>query len=250
MSEMLRLDRFLAECGTGSRKQAVSIIKAGRVRVEGAVVFEPGLKISEDSDVTLDGNKLQYEKYSYFMLNKPKGCVSAVKDKLSDTVIEYLKGVNARGLFPVGRLDKDTEGFLLITNDGELCHALISPSKHVEKTYYVICDKRLPRNARSLFKKGIDIGDDSPCLPAELKTLKAVDEGMSYYLTITEGRFHQIKRMFYALGSKVIYLKRISIGGVKLDPGLGKGEFRALTREELMLLKNGPSDNETDEVDS
>lgn len=238
MTEMLRLDRFLAECGAGSRKQAVTIIKAGRVCVNGSTVTEPGLKISEDSEVTLDGNRLNYEKYSYYMLNKPKGCVSAVKDNLSDTVLKYLKDVHARGLFPVGRLDKDTEGFLLITNDGELCHALISPARHVEKTYYVVCDNRLPRNARSLFKKGIDIGDDTLCLPAELKTLKPVDEGMAYELTITEGRFHQVKRMFYALGSKVLYLKRISIGGVRLDPKLNTGEYRPLSTEELNILKN------------
>lgn len=239
MSEMLRLDKFLSECGTGSRKQAVSIIKSGRVSVSGSIVTEPGLKVSEDADVKLDGNALKYEKYSYYMLNKPSGCVTAVKDKLSDTVLEYLKDAPGKGLFPVGRLDKDTEGFLLITNDGELCHALISPARHVEKTYYVECDKRLPRNARSLFSKGLDIGDDTLCLPAKLKALKPVRGGMSYELTLTEGRFHQVKRMFYALGCKVLYLKRISIGGVALDPELELGGFRALSAEELDILKNG-----------
>lgn len=248
MSEMLRLDRFLSECGTGSRKQAVSIIKNGRVSVDGSIVNEPGTKISEDAVVLLDGNKLNYSKFSYYMLNKPKGCVSAVKDRLSDTVLECLKGINSRGLFPVGRLDKDTEGFLLITNDGELCHALISPSRHVKKTYYVICDKKLPRNARSLFRKGIDIGDETLCLPAELKTLKAVDEGAAYELTLTEGRFHQVKRMFYSLGSRVLYLKRISINGLKLDPKLSEGEFRALTAEEIDLLKKRPDMEESAEV--
>ncbi len=242
MSDMLRLDRFMAECGVGSRKQAVSIIKAGRVSVDGNIVKEPGLKISDGSTVLLDGTALKHEKFSYYMLNKPMGCVSAVKDNLSDTVLEYLKGVHARGLFPVGRLDKDTEGFLLITNDGELCHALISPGRHVEKTYYVISDKRLPRNARFLFKKGIDIGDESLCLPAHLKAIGPVKEGMSYELTLTEGRFHQVKRMFYALGCKVLYLKRVSIGGVMLDPGLDTGAFRALTTEELDFLKNGTSE--------
>lgn len=242
MSDMLRLDRYLAECGVGSRKQAVSIIKAGRVSVNGSVVTEPGLKISEDEKVSVDGASLKYEKYSYYMLNKPQGCVSAVKDNLSDTVLKYLKGVNTRGLFPVGRLDKDTEGFLLITNDGELCHALISPGRHVDKTYYVVCDRSLPRNARSLFKNGIDIGDDSLCLPARLKAMGHVKEGMSYELTITEGRFHQVKRMFYALGCKVLYLKRVSIGGVELDPDLEAGAFRALTPKELDILKNHSSE--------
>ncbi len=242
MSEMLRLDRYLAECGVGSRKQAVSVIKSGRVSVNGCVVNEPGLKISEDEKVAVDGTLLKYDKYSYYMLNKPKGCVSAVKDNLSDTVLQFLKGVNTRGLFPVGRLDKDTEGFLLITNDGELCHGLISPGRHVEKTYYVVCDKSLPRNARTLFKNGIDIGDDSICLPARIKSQGRVKEGMSYELTITEGRFHQVKRMFYALGCKVLYLKRVSIGGVMLDPGLESGAYRALTPEELDILKNGTSE--------
>lgn len=238
MSEMLRLDRFLSECGVTSRKQAVSIIRAGRVSVNGETVSVPGQKIRDDSEVNLDGKMLKYEKYVYYMLNKPAGIVSAVKDKLSDTVIACLKDVRARGLFPVGRLDKDTEGLLLITNDGDLCHFLISPSKSVEKTYYVISDKKLPENAAALFEKGIDIGDETPCLPAVLKTLKKVKEGHAYELTIMEGRFHQVKRMFYTLGAKVLYLKRISIGGITLDPSLKEGEYRALSPEELNILKS------------
>lgn len=237
MSEMLRLDRFLSECGTGSRKQAVSIIKSGRVCVNGETVDAPGQKISEDSEVTLDGNRLKYEKYVYYMLNKPAGFVSAVKDKLSDTVLACLKDVHTRGLFPVGRLDKDTEGLMLITNDGDLCHLLISPAKNVEKTYYVISDRELDKDAADLFAKGIDIGDESPCLPAVLKKLKPAKEGPAYELTITEGRFHQVKRMFYTAGAKVVYLKRISIGGISLDPSLGQGEYRALNPEELCVLK-------------
>lgn len=239
MSEMLRLDRFLSECGTGSRKQAVSIIKSGRVKVNGDIVTSPGEKISEDSQVTLDGKMLVHEKYVYYMLNKPSGCVSAVKDKLSDTVIACLKDVRTKDLFPVGRLDKDTEGLLLITNDGDFCHEIISPTKHVEKTYYVICDKQLPDNAAEEFEKGIDIGDDSKCLPAVLKTIGTVEKGMAYELTITEGRFHQVKRMFYALGAKVIYLKRISIGKVVLDKELKTGQYRTLKKSEIELLKKG-----------
>ena len=237
MSEVLRLDRFISECGEGSRKQAVSIIKAGRVKVNGVTVTEPGLKISTDVPVTLDDRMLKYSRYSYYMLNKPQGCVSAVKDHISDTVMSYLKGVNAKGLFPVGRLDKDTEGLLLITNDGDLCHALTSPKRHVNKTYYVLTDRRLPRGARAKIEAGLDIGDETPCLPASLKSKGSVEDEYAYELTITEGRFHQVKRMFLVFGCKVTYLKRVSEGGVKLDKKLKPGDFRPLTEDELKTLK-------------
>jgi 16S rRNA pseudouridine516 synthase len=238
MSELLRLDRYISECGVLSRKQAVPAIKAGRVCVNGEVIDTPGYKIDEADTVTLDGKELAYSKYSYYMLNKPQGCVSAVKDRLSDTVISYLKGVRTDGLFPVGRLDKDTEGMLLITNDGQLCHELISPKKHVEKVYYVVADKELPKEAAGAFAKGIDIGDDKVCLPAVLEEaeLNGDHKGFAYKLTITEGRFHQVKRMFYTYGSKVVYLKRICIGGVSLDEDLEPGAFRRLTDEELSVL--------------
>ena len=239
MSELIRLDRYISECGVLSRKQAVPAIKAGRVYVNGSIIDIPGYKIREDDEVTLDGNRLNYSRYSYYMLNKPQGCVSAVKDGLSDTVISYLKGVRTDGLFPVGRLDKDTEGLLLITNDGQLCHELISPRKHVEKTYYAVVDKELPEIAYEAFLKGLYIGEEKPCLPAILKKARVIEpyEGYGYELTITEGRFHQVKRMFYAYEARVTYLKRISEGGVKLDEELAPGEFRCLTDDELNKLK-------------
>jgi 16S rRNA pseudouridine516 synthase len=237
MSEMIRLDRFISECGAGSRKQAVNYIKAGRVTVEGVTVKEPGYKIPEDAPVTFDGCTLKYSRYSYYMLNKPAGCVSAVKDGLSDTVMACLEGVNTRGLFPVGRLDKDTEGLLIITNDGDLCHHLTSPGRHVKKTYYVIADKKLPRNAAEKFLAGIDIGDETKCLPAELKAFRKKKEGYPYELTITEGRFHQVKRMFYAFDAKVLYLKRLSEGDLMLDEKLKPGSFRPLSEEEVKSLK-------------
>ncbi len=237
MSEMIRLDRYVSECGVSSRKQAVNIIKAGRVTVDGNNVSEPGLKIPVDSDVSIDGQHITYRKYSYYMLNKPAGCVSAVKDGISDTVISYLKGVNTKGLYPIGRLDKDTEGLLLITNDGDLCHKLISPSKHVEKTYYVIADKQLPEEAAAEFMAGLDIGDEAKCRPASLVECDHTDNGYAYELTITEGRFHQVKRMFMVYDSRVVYLKRIKEGGVILDPSLQPGEFRTINDEELKLLK-------------
>ena len=237
MSDVLRLDRFLSECGEGSRKQAIKIIKSGRVKVGGLSVTEPGLKISSDIKVTVDGRTLKYSKYSYYMLNKPQGCVSAVKDHISDTVIGYLKGVNVKGLFPVGRLDKDTEGLLFITNDGDLCHSMTSPKHHVSKTYYVLTDKRLPRGAKAKIEGGLDIGDETPCLPAKLKSRGAYEDEYAYELTITEGRFHQVKRMFLAFGCRVTYLKRISEGGVRLDKKLKPGDFRPLTEGELKILK-------------
>ena len=238
MGEMIRLDRYISECGECSRKQAVSIIKDGRVTVDGNTVTSPGLKVDCEAVVAaLDGRELKYEKYVYYMLNKPSGCVTAVKDNLSDTVLELLKDVNKKGLFPVGRLDKDTEGLLLITNDGDLCHDLISPKKHVEKVYQVVADKSLPADAVYLFEWGMDIGDDTRCLPASLEVKGKTDRGYEYELTITEGRFHQVKRMFYALDSKVIYLKRLSIGGVMLDPKLPPGGFRRLTDDEIKLLR-------------
>ena len=247
MGEMIRLDRFLAGCGTGSRKHAVTLIKAGRVSVDDTIISDPGHKVIEDACVKLDGKKLIYERYSYYMLNKPAGCVSAVKDRLSDTVLSFLTGVNTNGLFPVGRLDKDTEGLLIITNDGELCHDIISPRRHVEKVYYVICDKPLPGNAASKFKKGIDIGDDVPCLPAKLKKSGEAEGRPAYELTITEGRFHQVKRMFMSFDSSVVYLKRISVGGVKLDETLDPGMFRPLTHDEIVTLKERNDKEPADE---
>ena len=239
MSEILRLDRYISECGALSRKQAVPAIKSGRVCVNGSVIDTPGYKINEADEVTLDGNRLNYSRYSYYMLNKPQGCVSAVKDNLSDTVISYLKDVRTDGLFPVGRLDKDTEGLLLITNDGQLCHELISPKKHVEKTYYVVSDRELPDKAFEAFEKGLYIGEETPCLPAKLITAQLIEpyKGFAYELTITEGRFHQVKRMFYAYEARVVYLKRISEGGVRLDEELAPGDFRRLTDDELKQLK-------------
>ncbi|MCR5509060.1 MAG: rRNA pseudouridine synthase [Lachnospiraceae bacterium] len=246
---MIRLDRFLSGCGTGSRKSAAGLIRAGRVKVDGNIISDPGHKVSEHASVTLDGSELKYEKYSYYMLNKPAGCVSAVKDALSDTVISYLKGVNTNGLFPIGRLDKDTEGLLLITNDGELCHALTSPRRHVQKAYYTACDKPLAKDAVKRLASGLDIGDDTPCLPAILTKADPYGEDPAYLLTLTEGRFHQVKRMIYTLGSNVVYLKRLTVGGVKLDESLKPGEFRPLTHDEIAILKSGALSGEKDSRD-
>jgi 16S rRNA pseudouridine516 synthase len=168
------------------------------------------------------------------MLYKPAGCVSATKDRLSDTVLDILKEENTDGLFPVGRLDKDTEGLLLITNDGKLAHELLSPAKHVDKKYFVTLDKAIDDESISKIEDGIDIDDDKPCLPCEIEKI----EENKVFITIREGRFHQVKRMFAAVGFTVTYLKRISMGNVTLDESLNPGEYRRLTDEEVQNLKN------------
>ena len=237
LADLIRLDHYIAECGIASRKQATALIRAGAVCVNGEIVKSPGLKIEVTDSVTCNGTKLTYERFVYYCLNKPAGVVTATKDNLSKTVMELLKGVNTKGLFPVGRLDKDTEGMLLITNDGDLCHELMAPRKHVRKTYYVISDGMLTDEDLDSLRNGIDIGDDRPCLPCTISYLGPVDSNYSYELTITEGRFHQVKRMFIACGKTVVFLKRTAIGGLELDEALKVGEFKKLTCEDLDLLK-------------
>lgn len=233
----LRLDKYLADSGIGSRSDVKKYIKAGRVLVNGCVSREGSIKINSDTDrVMFDDSYVNYSDFSYYILNKPAGCVSATKDSLSDTVISYLKGVNTKGLFPVGRLDKDTEGLLFITNDGPLAHSLLSPRKHVDKVYLARTDRKLTEGEMEEFRAGLDIGDDKITLPAGIE-YDDTEEG--YYVTLNEGRFHQVKRMFEHFRSKVVYLKRISFGPLKLDSNLKAGEFRPLNEKEIDLLKGG-----------
>lgn len=181
------------------------------------------------------GTRILLQKYRYFMLNKPKGVVSATEDNLDKTVLDCLSKEDAKDLFPVGRLDKDTTGLMLLTNDGELSHNLLSPKKHVDKTYYVICEKDVTEEQLEALRKGVEIGDDKPTLPA---LARPGDGAKEIYLTIREGRFHQVKRMLMAVGNKVCELERVSMGSLKLDKSLAPGEYRALTAEELQNLKN------------
>lgn len=238
MGEKMRLDRFLAECGTGTRSEVKGYIKKNRVTVNGATVKDNGMKVdTSDDEICFDGQPLLYEKFRYYMLNKPHGCVSATRDGLSATVIDMLDGENIRDLFPVGRLDKDTEGFLLITNDGQLAHRLLSPKKHVDKTYIAVTDKSLSDDDMEAFRKGVDIGDDEPTMPAEIEFWGETDDNRYVFeVVLREGRFHQVKRMFEAFGSTVTYLKRTSMGAVELDDSLEPGEFRRLFPEEVKLL--------------
>ncbi len=242
---MIRLDKFLTECGAGTRSEVKKYIKAKQIRVNGVMAEKPEMKIEEASDVVeWNGKVLKYQKFHYYMFHKPAGCVTALKDNIHKTVIEYFPEEMRKNLSPVGRLDLDTEGILLFTDDGAWNHHLMSPAHHIEKTYYAVLDKKVPQEAVELFEKGIDIGDEKPTLPAKLSILDPVlccntqgNQGELYVaeLTLQEGRFHQVKRMFQAVGCQVTYLKRISIGSLTLGD-LAPGEFRELTEEEVLIL--------------
>lgn len=238
--DMIRLDKFLCDMNMGTRSQVKEFIRRGQVSVNGAVVKKPELKIQEDSDeVICQGQPCSYRRYAYYMLNKPAGVVSACRDNTADTVLDLLKGVRDRELFPAGRLDKDTQGLLLITNDGELAHRLLSPRHHVDKTYRVTLRQPLDPEALRRLEEGVDIGDEAPTLPARARLLSDTE----LILTIQEGRFHQVKRMLLAVGNEVAALKRESFGPLVLDPALGPGEFRELTGDEVAALKMNPVKN-------
>lgn len=233
---MIRLDKYLADMGVGTRSEVKNFIRRGMVTVDGAAASRPEQKIQpERQTVMVNGSQVCYVEFEYYMLNKPAGVVSAVTDTREKTVLDLLTDKKRKDLFPVGRLDKDTEGLLLITNDGELSHRLLSPSKHVDKTYFARIQGRATADDIRAFSEGIDIGDEKPALPAVLKILKTGDTS-EVEVTIQEGRFHQVKRMFEAVGKKVIYLKRLSMGSVVLDETLPPGGYRELTKEELERL--------------
>ena len=298
---MIRLDKYLSNMTGESRSIIKSEIKKGNVIVNGSTVLKAENKIDEIKDeVIYKGESVAYSKYAYYMFNKPAGCVSATTDNTCKTVIDYLKNEQVSGLFPVGRLDKDTEGLLIITNDGELAHKLLSPKKHVAKKYYARIKGNLPTNVEKRFEDGLDIGDEKKTLPARIEVLQNArttestdkltgktdnmtgktdnmtgktdnmtgktdnmtgktdnmtdvvisdrsdalpDEGPALfdsevYVVITEGRYHQVKRMFKAVGCEVTYLERKSMGGLELDDTLRRGEYRKLTAEEINTLLN------------
>ena len=212
--------------------QVKDMIKKGRVCVNGVHASKPELKVDPENDsITLDGKKLFYSQYAYYMLNKPSGVITATMDKKKETVLDLLDD-KRKDLFPVGRLDIDTEGLLLITNDGELCHRLLSPKHHVDKCYFVKTDLPIPADAVKKFEEGIDLGDFTS-MPAKLEIIGDCEAKVIFQ----EGKFHQVKRMFEAVGVTVVYLKRLSMGSLKLDETLAPGESRALTQEELECLK-------------
>ncbi|MBU9727116.1 pseudouridine synthase [Diplocloster modestus] len=233
----LRLDKYLSDLGRGTRSQVKDFIRQGRVTVNGTVVKAADRKVMPGTDVVaLDGMTLDYEEFEYYMLNKPAGCVSATEDPRDPTVVGLITGSSRRDLFPVGRLDKDTEGLLLITNDGELAHRLLSPKHHVPKTYLARIDGPVTQDHIRLFQEGVNIGEERPALPADLRILKSAEHDALVELTICEGKFHQVKRMFEAVGRTVVYLKRLSMGSLLLDQDLKPGEYRNLTEEERNRL--------------
>lgn len=231
----LRLDKYLADMGLGTRSEVKKIIQKGQVIVNDVSVKKPETKIDTQSDVVFyQGKEVAYAEFEYYMLHKPAGVVSATEDKKDQTVLDLIDS-KRKDLFPVGRLDKDTEGLLLITNDGQLAHRLLSPSKHVDKVYFARIDGKVTEEDVRIFSTGIDIGDEKPTLPAELTILNSSDES-EIELTIREGRFHQVKRMFHAVGKEVTYLKRLRMGTLVLDENLPVGQFRQLTKKEIEQL--------------
>ena len=244
---MMRLDKYLCETGFGTRSQVKDLLKKGQVMVNGEVVKKPELKINETTDQILcQGKKASYQKNIYLMLHKPEGVVSATEDNREKTVLDLVRPEDRKnGLFPVGRLDKDTEGLLLLTDDGELAHRLLSPKKHVDKTYYAKIDGQVTEEHVKQFREGLDIGDEKKTLPAVL-TILLSGPVSEIEVTIHEGRFHQIKRMFEAVGCKVTYLKRLSMGSLVLDETLPPEEYRPLTEAELegLTKQRGTDKNE------
>lgn len=237
---MMRLDKYLADMGEGTRQEVKKYIRRGSVTVNGELVRSPERKVDERDQVCLDGRKVSYAAEEYFMLNKPAGVVSATEDKRDRTVLDLIQYKKRKDLFPVGRLDKDTEGLLLITNDGALSHRLLSPRHHVDKTYYVEVQGHVTEENRAAFQRGVNIGTEEEPLvtmPARLEILEAGQSLSRVRLTIREGKFHQVKRMFLSQGMEVTYLKRESMGSLRLDDSLAPGEYRPLTEHEIKRLK-------------
>ena len=235
MAKLVRLDKFLCDMELGTRSEVKIYLKKGFVTVDGVIQKSPDFKVDPDThEIAYQGKVLTYQEFYYYMLHKPSGVITATEDKMHETVMSLLGEDARKDLFPVGRLDKDTEGLLLITNDGELSHALLSPRKHVPKTYFVEVPKKLDMGQIEALERGVDIGDDKKTLPAKAEIL----DDTHIYLTICEGRYHQVKRMLQAVGSEVLYLKRVSFGVLTLDETLEKGSYRALTEEEITALRN------------
>lgn len=244
MECFLRLDKFLGEHNIGTRKQIKEYVKNGRCKINGIVATKSDVHIDENSDeISFDDVLLSYEKYHYFLLNKPQGVVSATTDGKNITVLDLLKDENIKGLSPCGRLDIDTEGLLLITDDGGLIHRLLSPKKHVDKTYEVHLRDALSDADKAKLEEGVDIGDKKEdgsvdyTLPCMVTYAPCDDQGRPVILlSIHEGRFHQVKRMLEAVGNEVLFLKRISMGMLRLPEDLQPGEYRPLSQQEIDLL--------------
>lgn len=236
MEKTIRLDKYIASMGYGTRKEVKTAVRKGSAKINGEVVNDPGFGVKAGDVVVYKHKKILYSPYEYFMLNKPGGCITATEDKKQETVIDLLKDTEHRkDLFPVGRLDKDTEGLLLLTNDGDLCHSLLAPKKHVDKVYYARIEGRVTDEDAKAFAEGVIILEDYKTMPAKLDILVS-DEQSEIEITIREGKYHQIKEMFKARGHEVVYLKRLSMGPLKLDEELPLGGYRKLTDTEIKAL--------------
>lgn len=230
----MRLDKFISNCGYASRKEVKKLIKQKAVSVDGAIAKSHDMNISDDAQVTVNGAVLSYREFVYLMLNKPSGYVSATEDKKYPVVTDLVSGEYAHfDVFPVGRLDIDTEGLLILTNDGKIAHELTSPKKDVYKKYFAVLDKPAQRSDIEEFAKGMEFKD----FTAKPAIMEISENPREVYIKISEGKFHQVKRMCERIGKSVVYLKRVSIGKLVLDEALELGEIRELTDDELKLLK-------------
>lgn len=236
MGGKLRLDKFLSGQLGISRADAKELVKKRLVTVNGDAARLYDMKIDPEADaVRSEGNDLTYREHIYIMLNKPAGVVCATRDRLSETVLELIpREIRRKNLFPAGRLDKDTEGFVLITDDGEFAHAVLSPKRHVDKRYFAVLESPAREEDVRLFASGMTLSGGEKCLPARLELTEKPNE---VYITLREGKYHQIKRMAETAGNRIVYLRRISIGGLELDKSLKEGECREISPEELKLLK-------------
>ena len=232
-----RIDKIISSAGLASRSEVKKLVREGRVTADGRTVVSAAEKYDDGADVRLDGVTVSRERFAYVMMNKPAGYLSATEDKKAPAVTELLMGTDAaKGLFPAGRLDKDSVGLLLLTNDGDLCHRVISPKSGTVKEYFIRVSRPFGAGAARAFAEGVVLEDGYKCLPAELEP---AEDGLSATVRISEGKYRQVRRMAAAAGTEVTYLKRLSVGGVRLDPALKEGEYRPLTEEELALLKKG-----------
>ena len=238
MGKKMRVDKLLSNVGVASRAELKKYCKQGLISVNGKVINNPGVQVdSENDDVRFNGEKIVYREFVYIMLNKPDGYISATFDKYDPIVLDLIdQSYLVFEPFPVGRLDKDTEGLLVLTNDGQLAHRVLSPKKHVPKTYYAKIQGKVTEEDILAFEKGVILDDGYETMPSQLKILKS-DDMSEIELTIHEGKFHQVKRMFESVGKKVVYLKRLSMGKLKLDESLRLGEYRELTEEEVKLIE-------------
>lgn len=233
---MERLDKIIASQGRLTRSEVKKLVRSGRITVNGQVAKTADIKVSENDRIHIDGNELVLKKHLYIMLNKPKGVVSATRDNRQKTVVDLVPEKLYRpGLFPAGRLDADTTGFVLITDDGDFAHRILSPKNHIMKTYHAVLAEPLTQEGIDRFRAGLTLGDGTECMEAHVRVLEG-GTGNVAEVKICEGKYHQVKRMFASIGNKVLELRRVRMGSLDLDEGLQEGECRELTPEEIEKL--------------